>query len=382
MLDEPAAIVKAHQLAESYATDAATREREQQIADVTFRKVAISYLAWLEDVKGAKPSTLADYGYLLREPGTPALRGERVSAGHIMRTLGDSPAAAVSSSDVDELLREVAATGTSARSVNKHRALVHAIFEYGRKESTFALAQNPAAHTDKRREPQRDVLPFYSVEEVEAIARACERPIDAIGIEELDGGDNAFEDQQDATIVRVAAYAGLRLGELLALRWSDIDFAGSTITVRSALSGGVVMPSTKSGRIRRVPLTNQAARALDELSRRRDYLGPDDFVFCNALGRHLNPSALRKRYKRAQAAAGVAPLRFHDLRHTFGSLLAAADVDLVTIQAVLGHSALATTSRYLHARPASEMADRFSEAFRVVAPDQTLGTAAPKASRR
>ena len=58
-----------------------------------------------------------------------------------------------------------------------------------------------------------------------------------------------------------------------------------------------------------------------------------------------------------------APLRFHDLRHTYGSLLAAAGVDLVTIQSAMGHSALATTGRYLHAKPATEIAEVFTRAF-------------------
>jgi integrase len=77
-------------------------------------------------------------------------------------------------------------------------------------------------------------------------------------------------------------------------------------------------------------------------------------------GTHLVPT----RYKRAQKAANIRPLRFHDLRHTYGSLLAAAGVDLVTIQAAMGHGALATTGRYLHARPANEQAEVFTLAFR------------------
>lgn len=80
-------------------------------------------------------------------------------------------------------------------------------------------------------------------------------------------------------------------------------------------------------------------------------------------GRTLDDSALRRRYRRAQTAAEVRPLRFHDLRHTFGSLLAMRGVDVVTIQKAMGHSALATTSRYLHARPASEQAHVFTLAF-------------------
>ena len=90
-------------------------------------------------------------------------------------------------------------------------------------------------------------------------------------------------------------------------------------------------------------------------------------MFCNILGRPLDGSALRRRFKRARDAAGLRPLRFHDLRHTYGSLLAAGGVDLVTIQAAMGHSALSTTSRYLHARPASEQAAVFTQIFQTAA---------------
>ena len=65
---------------------------------------------------------------------------------------------------------------------------------------------------------------------------------------------------------------------------------------------------------------------------------------------------------------GLRPLRWHDLRHTYGSLLAADGVDLVAIQAAMGHSALATTGRYLHARPAAEQAARFTRAFEPSSP--------------
>jgi integrase len=105
------------------------------------------------------------------------------------------------------------------------------------------------------------------------------------------------------------------------------------------------------------------------MSRRGHFTSPDDFVFCNAFGRPLDGSALRRRYRRAQVAGGVRPLRFHDLRHIFGSLLAMRRVDVVTIQKAMGHGALATTSRYLHARPASEQAHMFTAAFTAEVPD-------------
>ncbi len=239
-------------------------------------------------------------------------------------------------------------------------------------EATYNLPSNPAAAADKRREPDRAPLLFYSPEEIETVARSLAEGNHRSLAEERhqENADRhpweVAEGAQDAELIRVAAYAGLRLGELLALRWRDIDFAGHALTISRAMSAGEES-TTKSGRVRRVPLPDQAAGALDRLSKRGDYTAPDQLVFCNILGRPLDGSALRRRFKRARDAAGLRPLRFHDLRHTYGSLLAAGGVDLVTIQAAMGHSALSTTSRYLHARPASEQAAVFTQIFQTAA---------------
>jgi integrase len=326
----------------------------------TFREVAHGYLQWLARVRKAKPSTLADYEWLLREPGTPHKRGSGTSGGYIMAALGNKPAVSVTARDVEAMFETIRDGKASARSINKARALVSAIYNYGAKESAFQLSVNPARTTDKRREPQPRALTFYSADDIELLARTlgeCRH-----SRERGRGSIAATEDAQDAELVRVAAYAGLRLGELLALHWRDVDFAGQALTVSRSMSAGVES-STKSGRVRRVPLADQAGAALKRLSRRAHFVSREDLVFCNVLGRHLDGSAVRRRFKRARDAAGLRPLRFHDLRHTYGSLLAAAGVDLVAIQAAMGHSALVTTSRYLHARPASEQAAAFTLAF-------------------
>jgi len=177
------------------------------------------------------------------------------------------------------------------------------------------------------------------------------------------------DDRQDAELVRVAAYTGLRRGELVALRWRDVDFERRKIVVSRAVSGAIEATSTKSRRAREVPLPDQAARALDRLAQRSDFTWPDDYVFVNRLGRRLDGSALRRRVERARDAAGLRALRFHDLRHTYGSLLVAGGVDLASVKAAMGHSRITTTERYLHARSASELADRFTRALAPVEGD-------------
>lgn len=354
--DARRAHVRAAELVAEYVAEAANVEqveRKKRDRGVSFREVAHGYLEWLERVRGAKPSTLADHRWRLADSGP------------IMQALGDMPAAKITGDDVEALLGKIADGGGKPRTVNKHRATISAIYNYGIK--AFKLASNPAAQTDKRREAAPGPLMYYSPEEVEALARALatgawrEKPIEYAA--------ERADDRQDAELIRVAAYAGLRMGELLALRWRDVDFAGHALTISRAMSAGVE-GSTKSGKVRRVPLPDQAAGALDRLGQRQNFTGPDELVFVNVYGRDINGSALRRRFKRARDAAGLRPLRFHDLRHTYGSLLAASGVDLVTIQAVMGHSAIQTTSRYLHAKPASEQAAVFTRAFEPATPPE------------
>jgi integrase len=362
--DNAAAQFRAAEIVEDYVHAVLHAEQlaeEARNRGVTFREVAHAYMDWLQNVKGAKPSTLRSHWSNLAEPGTPYKRGEGVTAGHIMAALGDRPAAEIEPAEVEALLRHIAETGVAPATVNRNREIINAIFNYGTKPTTFSLPSNPAKHSDRRRIPAAPPLVFYRPEEIEALARAmtagAHRPANWQR-DELD----IWEDSRDGEAVRVAAYAGLRLGELLALRWRDIDWTGSALIISRAMSAGIE-GSTKTDVARQVPLSDQAAGALDRLSKRPDYTSPSDFIFCNAYGRPLDGSALRRRFKRARDAAGLRPLRWHDLRHTFGSLLVAGGLDLVSVKEAMGHAQLGTTTRYLHARPATETAAKFTSAF-------------------
>ena len=362
--DERRAHVAAAELVERLVTEWVDADRiaaERRNRGVTFREVAHAYLVWLEEVRGAKPSTIRSHRSLLAEPGVRHRRGTRATAGLIMAALGDRPASEVTTREVEELLKQVAARGVAPRTINGTREIVGAAFTYGMKSTSFSLPRNPVRDTDRRHVPSPGVLDFYSPDEIEAIGRSLEnghhRPADHVR-DELEH----FEDARDAEAVRIAAYCGLRLGELMALRWRDVDWTGSALTISRAISAGIE-GTTKTDQIRRVPLADQPAASLDRLSRRLDFVTPGDYVFCNAYGRPIDSSALRRRYKAARDAAGLRPLRWHDLRHTFGSLLVASGVDLVSIKDAMGHAQLGTTSRYLHARPASERAAAFTAAF-------------------
>jgi integrase len=397
--DERRAYVKATEIVTTYETELA-EDHERRAQGATFREVAHAYLDWLENVKGAAPSTLRQHRSDLAEPGVPYKRGNKVLAGHIMRAFGDKPASKVTTEDVEELLETVADTDVAPRTVNRYREVVCAAFNFAMKSTKFKLPSNPATDADRRRLPAAGALVYYTPEEIEAIAQALEDGMHrevherhARDCAERSGGrcdctptyrargmtfptlqaarahnrqareeDELMDDRRDADAVRVAAYAGLRMGELLPLRVGDIDWHGSALIVSRAVSAGVER-GTKSGRVRQVPLADQASGALTRVLKRDDFTGRNELVFCNAYGRPLDGSALRRRYKRARDAVGLRPLRWHDLRHTFGSLLVAGGIDLVSVKDAMGHSQLTTTSRYLHARPATERASAFTAAF-------------------
>jgi integrase len=369
-LDEKRAVVRmARVVAEHDAREREIErgERERQERGVTFRELTAAWLTHLEREFGAKPSTLESYRYMLGEPGRPHRRGEGVSRGFVMAKLGDLPAGRITTRRVAELLEAVQDSGASPRTVNLYRQTVLAIFNYGRREDTFGLAANPATATTRRREPPPAVLDFYEPEEVEQLASAAAagrhrgaQPAD------LDAGEiewRAREDAQDGELFRIAAFTGLRLGEVLAVRWEDVDLDMRRLVVQRAVSAGVEGP-TKSWQARFLPMADPVAEALERLLARGDYTQRNDYVFCSRLGRRLDASAVRRRFKRAQVAAGLRPLRFHALRHAAGSLVA-RHADAHFVQAFLGHSRITTTERYMHAKARPEDVDLVNRAFRV-----------------
>jgi integrase len=377
-LDEKRATVRMAELIAEHerqerAIEAGEREREQR--GVTFRVLATEWLGHLEHERGVKPSTLRDYRYILAEPEAPHRRGEGKSPGLVMAAFGDLPASRITTRQVSAFLHQLDESGVSPRTVNKHRQLLSAIFNYARRAETHGLATNPVEATTKRREPPPAVLDFYEPEEIEALARAAadgehrgEQPAHLTS-EEI--AWRAREDAQDAELFRLAAYTGLRLGELLALRWEDIDLDRRRMIVHRSVSAGVEGP-TKSWQARFIPLADPASEALERLQARGDYTSREDYVFCSRLGRRLDPSAVRRRFKAARDAAGLRPLRFHALRHAAGSLIA-RHADARFVQEFLGHSRITTTERYMHAKARPEDVERVNLAFQITAPSESPG---------
>lgn len=158
----------------------------------------------------------------------------------------------------------------------------------------------------------------------------------------------AAVDPRYRALVLVAAYTGLRAGELIGLRRRYVDLLHRTITVVEQVQyiGGrheVLRPKSAAGR-RSVALPGLVAEALHEHLAAHGEPGPDGLVFPAPTGGYLRLENFRRRvWQPAIAAAGVAPLRVHDLRHTCASLAIASGADVKVLQRMLGHASAALT---------------------------------------
>ncbi|HXU19790.1 MAG TPA: site-specific integrase [Verrucomicrobiae bacterium] len=158
------------------------------------------------------------------------------------------------------------------------------------------------------------------------------------------------------TIVLVAVLTGLRIGELLALRWKHLDFLCGAIQIRETVSEGKFgTPKTKSSR-RDVPMSDPVREALLAQRGRSRQTGSDDLIFATRKQTPLNPKNLLRRQLRPACAALELPLvSWHSFRHTHATLLGESGESLKTAQALLGHSDLGTTLNvYTHAIPESQ----------------------------
>jgi integrase len=248
----------------------------------TIAEAANEWLRHSEWERGVKASTLREY--------------RSVVEAHIVPRFGHQSIDAVTAREVESWAAELLASGRSRRTVNKVLTILHGIFERARR--IWDLAANPIADVTRRRERYSGDLDFFSPDEVMRLVRAA-------------------ASEQDAAIFLTAAYTGLRRGELIALRWRDVLFDHEAIRVRTSYSHGT-LTSPKSGRVRAVPMVAAVAETLFQL--RDPAVADDGLVFPGIGGVYLDGSALRRRYKAALRRAGLRELRFHDLRHCFGSL--------------------------------------------------------------
>jgi len=283
---------------------------------------------------GRKRSTMHGYESYLRVHLTPYFAAR--------------PLATITRQDVEAFIAHSRANGQSVKSTLNYVGLLHGIFELAQREAW--VAANPCKLAAKPRAENADAdIHFLDQSDLDALLAAV--PDDPLG-------------HVERAMYLTAAMTGARQGELLALRWMDVDWPARRIRIRrNYVRGEYGTPKTKRS-TRSVPLADALGGPLDLLHQTTAYQDDADLVFCHPhTGRPIDRSKLLKRYKVALKRAGVRDLRFHDLRHTFGTRMAAAGVPMRTLQEWLGHRDFKTTLIYADYMPGAHEADLVDAAF-------------------
>jgi integrase len=332
----------------------------------TFADATAEFLRYVEHDRTLKPSTLRGYrsiidAYLLPAFGPRRLEGITAREVELWRSeLTSVSGSGRKPKQQDKETRVEAKQRKSPRplsnnSKNRIVTLLHGVM--ARACKVYGLPINPVTGIERHPVRLAGDIEVFSPEEVWALVRAA-------------------ASKQDGAIFLTAAFTGLRRGELIALHWRDVDFTGSLVRVRASYAAGA-LTSPKSGKVRSVPLAPEVAKALAKLSQRQHFTGDDDLVFVGEAGSYLDGSALRRRYKSALTKAKLRPLRFHDLRHTFGTRMI-AKADIRRVQEWMGHADIQTTMRYLHYAPREEDAQLVAVAFRVEGADRSNANTAAR----
>lgn len=244
--------------------------------------------------------------------------------------------------DVERMLRAMADAGLSARTCHHARAILRTALTRAVRHGL--ILRNAAGLAEPPHVEHREV-------------EAWDAPQVRTFLESIRG-------HRLEALFTIAVVTGLRQGELLGLRWSDVHMTAGTLTVRHSLQrvdGRLQLVETKTSRSRRtLPLPELALRAL-RTARDGPMIGTH--LFTTASGSPLYGTAVYRDFLAATAAAGLPRIRFHSLRHTAASLLLAQGTHPRVVMEMLGHSTIALTmNTYSHVIPALERdaADRMN----------------------
>jgi integrase len=212
------------------------------------------------------------------------------------------------------------------------------------------LASNAARLIDLPAVQEHQEVRFLEPLEVQALADAA-----------VSGDYHAI----DRALYLTAAMTGLRQGELCALRWRDVDWPAARVRVRQNYVLGEFGTPKSRRSTRSVPMADVVAGELDRLYVAAGDPDDDVLVFADPFtAGPLDKAAILRRYRRALRAAKLDEAhRFHDLRHTFGTRMAAAAVPMRTLQEWMGHRDIATTQRYADYAPSAHEAAFVEAAF-------------------
>ena len=285
---------------------------------------------------------------------------------HLRPRFGTRKARLITTDDVAKLVADMEASGRAGWTTQNVLTTLSSLCSWASRHGF--VAANPVAALEARERPRTSRRPqrAFQPEEIKALLAAAKPPY--------------------RVLLATAIFSGLRLMELLALRWRDIDFDGGEIHVRAQLSRtGELRPLKSDAGLRDVVLMPELAQVLQEHRSGSRYPEPHDYAFTGVDGRPLNwrsveTTGFNATLKRANVAMDEREKKpvLHDCRHTFASLLIAQGLDIVFISRQLGHANPATTLRiYTHlldqAKHAARMRTELSAEFGrlIVAPAES-----------
>lgn len=230
--------------------------------------------------------------------------------------------------------------------------------EKGYSSSTIRLLHT-VLHSSLERAVKNKLIFFNPSAEV-SLPKLQKYKARVLTVEEQQKFIEALEGDRLKAAFLILLFTGIRRGELLALKWEDINFKDKTMTISKNLvrsrgqgKNKLIIKSTKTENIRIIPLSDIVLEALKEHQEKMQAegkYGTDKPVFCTRNGNYIFPDRLNEKYERILKKAGLEPdENIHALRHTFATRALQAGVNLKIIQKLLGHARLSTTAdRYSH----------------------------------
>jgi integrase len=237
----------------------------------------------------------------------------------LRRTIACRFMSAIRGKDVADAIKDMESEGKSKNTIRLHLAVISHLFKVARTEWGMESLSNPCEAVRKPRLPQGRERRLVSNEE--------DRLLDAC---------RAEENPDILYIVQFAIETAMRRSEICGLQWENVNLSG-----RVAL-----LPDTKNGTVRRVPLSSSALEVLRALPRRLD-----------GLVWNVKADTVTRSFERACRRAGIEDLRFHDLRHEATSRLFEKGFNPMEVSAITGHKTLQMLKRYTHLR-AEDLAKR------------------------
>jgi integrase len=271
---------------------------------------------------------------------------------HLVPFFGNRAIDSIEADDVVDFVLVLEDKDLAPKTIRNIVATLSALFNFARSPQRRWAAVNPCAGVDLPAVTTTEQIRFLTLDEVDALVEHA-RP----------GEFHAL----DRAIFLTAAMTGLRKGELLALRWQDVDWSAARVRVRvrrNYVRGEFGTPKSRRS-TRSVPMADEVAGELDRLYKVSRHQGDGDLVFAHPLtGGPLPKANVTRRMRAALKAADLdSSHRFHDLRHTFGTRMAAAGVPMRTLQEWMGHKDLATTQIYADYAPSDLEAELIAAAF-------------------